>query len=147
MRGFRAQIRRIKRTCPDAAIIVIGPGDMSTKEKDRFVTYNNLPGLVDAMKNVAMETGCGYWNMYESMGGKNSMPSWVNAIPELARPDYVHFSTRGARLIANMFYNALIFEYGNFLKVEKTLEAVKQKLEAESELVSDSLKSEKSEPQ
>ena len=116
MRGFRAQIRRIKRTCPDAAIIVIGPGDMSSKEKDRFVTYNNLPGLVDAMKNVAMETGCGYWNMYESMGGENSMPSWVNADPELARPDYVHFSTRGARLIANMFYNALIFEYNNYLQ-------------------------------
>ena len=116
MRGFRAQIRRLKRTCPDAAIIIIGPGDMSTKQKDRFVTYKNLPALVEAMKDVAMATGCGYWNMYEAMGGKNSMPSWVNADPELARPDYVHFSTRGARLIANMFYNALIFEYNNYLQ-------------------------------
>lgn len=116
MRGFRAQIRRIKRTCPDAAIIVIGPSDMSFKEKDRFKTYNNLPELVEAMENVALETGCGYWNMYDAMGGKNSMPSWVNADPELARPDYVHFSTRGARLIANMFYNALIFEYNNYLQ-------------------------------
>ncbi|HKL31369.1 MAG TPA: GDSL-type esterase/lipase family protein [Tangfeifania sp.] len=115
MRRFRRQIRRIKQTCPDAAIIVIGPGDMSTKEKDRFVTYNNLPELVEAMKNVALLTGCGYWNMFDAMGGKNSMPSWVNAEPELARPDYVHFSNRGARLIANMFYNALIIEYNNFL--------------------------------
>ena len=116
MRSFRAQIRRIKRTCPGAAIIIIGPSDMSTKQKDRFVTYKNLPELVEAMKNVALETGCGYWNMYNAMGGKNSMPSWVNAEPELARPDYVHFSTRGARLIANMFYNALIFEYNNYLQ-------------------------------
>ncbi|MFW5822695.1 MAG: hypothetical protein ACOCU7_04840 [Tangfeifania sp.] len=116
MRSFRAQIRRIKRTCPDAAIIVIGPSDMSAKDKDRFVTYNNLPELVEAMKNTALLSGCGYWNMYEAMGGKNSMPSWVNAEPELARPDYVHFSNRGARLIANMFYNALVFEYNNFLE-------------------------------
>jgi len=79
------------------------------------VTYNNLPELVEAMKNVALLTGCGYWNMFDAMGGKNSMPSWVNAEPELARPDYVHFSNRGARLIANMFYNALIIEYNNFL--------------------------------
>ena len=89
---------------------------MSTKQKDKFVTYKNLPELVEAMEDVAMATGCGYWNMYEAMGGKNSMPSWVNADPELARPDYVHFSTRGARLIANMFYNALIFEYNNYLQ-------------------------------
>ncbi len=116
MRAFRAQIRRIKRTCPDAAIIVIGPSDMSSKEKDLFVTYNNLPELVEAMKKAALMNGCGYWNMFEAMGGKNSMPSWVNAEPELARPDYVHFSTRGARLIANMFYNALIFEYNTYLQ-------------------------------
>ena len=57
--------------------------------------------------------------MYEGMGGYNSMPSWVNAEPELARPDYVHFSPRGAKLIANMFYNALIFEYNNYLKETK----------------------------
>jgi len=120
-RWFRAQINRIKRTCPDAAIIVIGPSDMSVKEKDRYVTYPQLPALVKEMKNVALSTGCAYWNMYEAMGGKNSMPAWVNAEPELARPDYVHFSTRGARLIANMFYNALIFEYNKFLKEESEL--------------------------
>lgn len=146
-RWFGGQIRRIQQLCPDAAVLVIGPSDMSTKEKDKFVTYEYLPAVVEALRNAALENGAGYWDMYQAMGGYNSMPSWVNAEPELARPDYVHFSPRGARLIANMFYNALIFEYGNFLKVEKTLEAVKQKLEAESELVSDSLKSEKSEPQ
>jgi hypothetical protein len=59
--------------------------------------------------------------MYDAMGGKNSMPAWVNAEPELARPDYVHFSTRGARLIANMFYNALIFEHKSFLNKEREL--------------------------
>jgi lysophospholipase L1-like esterase len=120
-RWFRAQIYRIKKTCPDAAIIVIGPSDMSAKEKDRYVTYKQLPKLVKEMKNVAMSTGCSFWNMYEAMGGKNSMPAWVNAEPELARPDYVHFSTRGARLIANMFYNALIFEYNKFLKEKSEL--------------------------
>ncbi|SHI80910.1 GDSL-like Lipase/Acylhydrolase [Tangfeifania diversioriginum] len=120
-RWFRAQINRIKKTCPDAAIIVIGPSDMSVKEKDRYVTYPQLPELVKEMKNVALSTGCSFWNMYDAMGGKNSMPAWVNAEPQLARPDYVHFSTRGARLIANMFYNALIFEYNKFLKEESKL--------------------------
>jgi len=113
---FANQINRIKTLCPNAAVLVVGPSDMSTKKKDKFVTYENLPGVVDALKEAALSTGCGYWDMYQAMGGHNSMPGWVNAEPELARPDYVHFSERGAKLIANMFYNALLLEYNNYLK-------------------------------
>jgi len=113
---FANQIIRIKELYPDAAVLVIGPSDMSTKKKDKFVTYENLPGVVDALKEAALSAGCGYWDMYQAMGGHNSMPGWVNAEPELARPDYIHFSARGARLIANMFYNALLLEYNNYLK-------------------------------
>ncbi|MCB2173489.1 hypothetical protein KQH65_12190 [archaeon] len=115
-RWFRAQIKWLKKICPDAAILVIGPSDMSTKMKDRYVTFEHLPHLVDVLRKTALAEGCGYWDMYEAMGGFGSMPSWVNAHPGLARPDYVHFSLRGARLIANMFYNALIFEYNNYLQ-------------------------------
>lgn len=114
-RWFTAQIHRLKQSCPDAAILVIGPSDMSTKVKDKYVTYEFLPAVVDVLRNAAMSTGSGYWDMYRAMGGHNSMPGWVNAQPELARPDYTHFSAKGSRLIANMFYNALILEYNNYL--------------------------------
>ena len=115
-RWFTSQIKRIKQLCPNAAILVIGPSDMSTKKKDKYVTYEYLPAVVDALRQAALSTGSGYWDMYGAMGGYNSMPSWVNAEPELARPDYTHFSARGARLIASMFYNAFILEYNNYLK-------------------------------
>ncbi len=118
-RWFGSQIKRIKSLCPTAAILVIGPSDMSTKVRDKFVTYKHLPKVVEHLKKVSLENGCGYWDMYLAMGGYNSMPAWVNAEPELARPDYVHFSPRGARLVANMFYNALIFEYNKYLEGKK----------------------------
>ncbi len=118
-RWFSSQIKRLQNTCPGVAILVIGPSDMSTKEKDKYVTYKFLPDVVEELKQAALSNGCGFWNMYEAMGGENSMPSWVNAEPSLARPDYVHFSAKGARLIANMFYNALIFEYNNYLAEKK----------------------------
>lgn len=113
-RWFKAQIRHLQEICPKAAILVIGPSDMSTKVKDSYVTYEYLPNVVTVLRDVALDTGSGYWDMYSAMGGENSMPGWVNADPELARPDYTHFSARGARLIANMFYNALILEYNEF---------------------------------
>lgn len=115
-RWFGSQIKRIQKLCPDAAILVIGPSDMSTKEKDKYVTYPHLPELVNTLRKITVANGGAYWDMYEAMGGYNSMPSWVNADPELARPDYVHFSAKGARLVANMFYNALIYEYNTYLE-------------------------------
>jgi lysophospholipase L1-like esterase len=115
-RWFAGQIKRLKQSCPGVAVIVIGPSDMSTKIKDKFVTYEYLPAVVQALKNAALSTGSGYWDMYQAMGGYNSMPGWVNAKPELAAPDYVHFTPKGSTLISNMFYNAFILEYNNFLK-------------------------------
>lgn len=118
-RWFASQINRIKLLCPNAAILVIGPSDMSTKKKDKFVTYDYLPAVVEALRQAALNNGCGYWDMYKAMGGHNSMSGWVNAEPQLARPDYTHFSPLGAKLVANMFYNALILEYNNYLKATK----------------------------
>jgi lysophospholipase L1-like esterase len=115
-RWFAGQIKRLKQSCPGVAVIVIGPSDMSTKIKDKYVTYEYLPAVVQALKNAALSTGSGYWDMYQAMGGYNSMPGWVNAKPELAAPDYVHFTPKGSTLISNMFYNAFILEYNNFLK-------------------------------
>jgi lysophospholipase L1-like esterase len=115
-RWFASQIKRIKQSCPNTAVIVIGPSDMSTKIKDNYVTYELLPAVVEALKKAALSTGSGYWDMYQAMGGYNSMPSWVTAQPELAAPDYVHFTPRGSTLISNMFYNAFILEYNNYLK-------------------------------
>lgn len=115
-RLFGAQLKRIKQLLPDVAIVVIGVADMSMKEKDRYVSYPNIEKIRDAMKGACFNANCVYWDMYEAMGGKNSMPSWVFANPPLASSDFVHFNTRGARIIANMFYNSLMYEYNLYKK-------------------------------
>ncbi|PJB15601.1 MAG: hypothetical protein CO118_02860 [Flavobacteriales bacterium CG_4_9_14_3_um_filter_32_8] len=106
---FQSQINFIKKLNPNAAIIVIGPGDMSIKEKTEYVTYPYLEGVRDALKKAAINSGCIFWDMYEVMGGKNSMPKWVAAEPSLAASDYTHFSPLGAKKIAEEF-NAKLFQ-------------------------------------
>jgi lysophospholipase L1-like esterase len=115
-RLFHSQLVRIKQMLPDVAIIVIGVADMSMKKRDRYVSYPNIEKIRDAMKKATFDAGCIYWDMYEAMGGKNSMPSWVFANPPLASKDFVHFNTRGARIIAHMFYNSLMYEYNVYKK-------------------------------
>ncbi len=113
---FSNQIRRIKKLCPGAVILVIGVADMSVKEKNRYVTNPNVEKVRDALKSAAFKSGAAFWDMYKAMGGENSMPSWVFADPPLASGDFVHFNSRGSKTIAQMFYNAFILEYHRFEK-------------------------------
>lgn len=113
---FYSQLKRIKEVLPDAGIIVIGVADMSIKEKDGYVSYPNIEKVRDALKNATMRADAAYWDMFEAMGGRNSMPSWVFADPPLASSDFVHFNVRGSKIIAQMFYNSLIYEYNLYKK-------------------------------
>lgn len=120
-RSFYRQIKAIQRLIPDVSIIVIGLGDMSIKEKDTYVSYPNIKLIRDALKNASFKAGCAFWDMYEAMGGENSMPSWVFAEPALAEKDFIHFTLRGSKIIAKMFYKALMLEYENFIKSQNTI--------------------------
>tara|TARA_R110001592_G_scaffold68674_2_gene210615 strand:+ start:8477 stop:9931 length:1455 start_codon:yes stop_codon:yes gene_type:complete len=123
---FKSQIYFMKKLNPNAAFIVIGPGDMSIKEGTEFVTYSYLEGVRDALKEASISSGCMFWDMYEVMGGKNSMPTWVNAEPSLAASDYIHFSPKGAKKIAEEFTNKLLGMYEVYKNPNKKNENVKQ---------------------
>jgi hypothetical protein len=112
---FKYQLNLLKKICPDVPIIVIGPSDMSVKEKDSYITHNNLIPVRDAIREASLESGCAYWDMFEAMGGVNSMPSWVFADPPLAEKDFTHFTPNGAKIVTKMFYSAFIYEYNKYL--------------------------------
>jgi len=105
---FQSQIKTIKQLNPSAAIIVIGPSDMSKMSDGIYETYDFLPYCVAQMKKAAANEGAGYWDLYKAMGGKNSMPAWVES--GLAGRDYIHFTNKGASIASQLFYDALELE-------------------------------------
>ncbi len=111
---FAGQISRIRKLCPGAVVIVIGVADMSVKNKNNYITDPNVEKVRDALKTAAFRSGAAFWDMYHAMGGENSMSVWVTANPPLATGDFVHFNTRGAKTMAQMFYNAFILDYHRF---------------------------------
>ena len=111
---FKKQLRIFKEIAPDVPVIVIGIADMSIKEGDSYVSFPNVEKIRDEMKKACLDNHYVYWDLYEAMGGANSMPQWVNAKPSLAAKDYIHFSSLGANVVAEMFYNALYKEYNQF---------------------------------
>ncbi len=113
-RRFTRELNYLRSLSPESAVLVIGPGDMSTKENGRLVTYDALEPVRDALRDAAHETGCAFWDMYSAMGGRNSIQNFVLASPPLASPDYIHFTPKGANLMAGMFFDAIMLEYGKF---------------------------------
>lgn len=111
-----AQIRYLKRMCPKAKILFIGPSDMSTMVNGNLQTYPHLPETVEALKKVTTENGAAFWDMYEVMGGENSMLSWVKS--GWAGNDYVHFTTIGANKIGGLLVGSFSQIYDLF-KMER----------------------------
>ncbi|HTA63094.1 MAG TPA: GDSL-type esterase/lipase family protein [Bacteroidia bacterium] len=111
---LRAQINSIRKIAPNVSILVVGPADMSIKDGDTYVTYPLLEDVRDAIRLAAFQTNCAFFDMYDCMGGKNSMISWVDQ--GIAATDYIHFSPAGARKIAVLLYSALMNDYNNFIQ-------------------------------
>lgn len=116
---FKQQIRYLKKNNPNTAILVIGPGDMSLKDKTEFVTQPHLEAIRDAIKEAALSSDCLFWDMYEGMGGRNSMPLWVNTDPPLGASDYIHFTPKGAVKISQVFIKELFKMYNAFESSKK----------------------------
>lgn len=111
---LKAQISIIKKLAPQASILVIGPADMSVKVGVDYETHPQLEDLRDAIKTAAFDYDCAFFDMYNCMGGKNSMISWVEQ--GIGAKDYIHFSPAGARKIAVLLYSSLMNDYNEFVK-------------------------------
>jgi len=112
------QINYLKQLAPNASILVVGVSDMCKKEGSEFVSYGNIEKIRNAQKEAARLTDCAFWDLYEVMGGKNSMAEWVGASPSLAEKDYTHFNWRGANVVGEKLGNAILKDYYDFKKLE-----------------------------
>lgn len=100
-------IKHLQDALGDVPILLISVQDRSIKDGAAYKTSPDIPLLVKAQSEVAAETGCAFWNLYEAMGGYNSMLGFANQNPPLAGKDYTHFTRRGADKIADMLLKFL----------------------------------------
>ena len=103
-------INQIKHAFPNVPIIMIGASDRSVKKGADFITDPSLEDLIKTQLNISKSADVLYWNEFESMGGKNSMPKWVEHNPPFAYRDYIHFNEEGVKKIAEMFSSVLLKE-------------------------------------
>ena len=123
MDKVREQIAYFRAVAPGAKILFIGPSDMAASTEDgRIVSYRRLPEVVDSLKAVSLAAGAAYWDLYRMMGGQNSMAQWVRHSPAYAGPDYVHFTSTGAKVVGETLSRSFLTYY-DFYDLRKTLPA------------------------
>lgn len=114
------QIRYVRAQAPDAAVLFIGPSDMSTSVGGRMKTYPALPAIIDTLRSVANRAGAAYWDLYTVMGGQDSMVEWVKT--GYAGKDYIHFTHKGADEVGNLLAQSLFLYYDYYKWRSKPLE-------------------------
>jgi len=112
---YREMIQRVHSVNPDCAILFVTNNDSFRHTRKRGY-YVNTNGAVaeKAFLELGKEYGAGVWDLYDIMGGKESMKSWQ--AQGLARKDKIHFTDEGYFLLGDLLYNALTDKYLDYLK-------------------------------
>lgn len=101
-------INQIQSVFKNTSILLVGTGDKGVKKRGKFVSEPNIYELIKAQKEIAEKTGIAYWNLFEAMGGEDSIVDWVNQNPPLAYKDYCHFTPDGGEKVAELLTEALL---------------------------------------
>jgi lysophospholipase L1-like esterase len=112
-------INKIKKDFPKASILLIGVSDRSSNTTGKFQTMKAIPAMRNAQRYIAQETGIAFWDLYQAMGGENSMVKFVESKPSLAAKDYTHLTFSGGRKLAGMLAKSLLYEQKKYDKKKK----------------------------
>jgi lysophospholipase L1-like esterase len=111
-REMKEVIRRIRAAVPEASILIMSPMDRGQRSSTgEIATVPSLIRLVTMQQRVASETGCGFFNTFQAMGGPGTMGRWYEAEPRLVSADFIHPMPSGAKLVGNLLYLALMDGY------------------------------------
>ncbi|MCI6618577.1 MAG: GDSL-type esterase/lipase family protein [Prevotella sp.] len=116
---FRAYIDKMKHMIaqlrgayPQASILVMSVPDRDQRTASGIQTLPAIEDLSAYQEVLASECGVAYYNLFQAMGGANSMRKLVDK--GWANKDYTHLKFDGGRFVAQKVYNSLMVGYENY---------------------------------
>ena len=103
-------INHLKASFPQAGFLLVGVPDRSYKNAGNYETMPGISAMVEHEKRICEKSEIVFWNLYEAMGGKNSMPLFVNSKPPKASKDYTHLTFEGGEYLGNLLYETFMYE-------------------------------------
>ncbi len=113
-------IAEIRAAAPNTAIIFTTNNDSYMYR--RYVNKNGEK-VEQSMLKMARKYNAGVWDMYEVMGGLNSIVLWQKN--HLAQADKIHFTREGYLILGDLFFNALSQRFEQYLQEKEQLTETK----------------------
>ncbi len=100
--NVRTMVTKIHEFSPATPIILYTPADSYL----RGMSNPNLKTIHDALLEIAAETNCAVWDLYDATGGERSAVNWKTY--NLMQKDGVHFNKQGYYLQGELLHAALM---------------------------------------
>lgn len=108
-KNLRAVLDRVTDTVPEASCLLIGPSDRPVEVGERvFEDRARTAQLVEVQHRVALEYGCGFFDLVAFQGGALSTVQWAAHDPAYAAQDHIHYTKLGYQRLAEVLLPALL---------------------------------------
>ena len=107
---------------PKTDILLVSSADRAFRYNGEYQTAKGLPNLLETQAKLAYDHHLAFFNLFETMGGENSIVDWASQKPPLANKDYVHPNGKGADILAEKLFHAIINDYHNYKPKKETEE-------------------------
>ena len=107
-------INHLKQSYPTTTFLLLSVSDRSVKKDGEFKTMESIPLLVAAQKEIARKSKIAFFNLFEAMGGENSIVALVDHDLPLANKDYTHLNYQGGKKIAQIFLKSILNGLENY---------------------------------
>jgi len=121
MEGMARLVNRFKAAFPDTPILMLSVSDRSERRQGEFATMRAVKSLVAVQQQFAYDNKLLFWNLYEAMGGENSMARFVHSNPPLAGKDYTHLNFDGGKIIGHSLAKSILYEGEKFTERRRNL--------------------------
>lgn len=108
--NYDTLIQRIIKANPEVSILFTVPNDdyLYKRYPNKFTAQQE-----EEIYKLAQKYNAGVWDLYKIMGGFNSSQTWYEY--DLMKYDRIHFTKEGYHLKGDLFFNALLKMYDNYL--------------------------------
>jgi len=117
--NYKAYIKRmqeaVEHLCaayPQASVLIVSMPDRDQRTAAGIRTMLGVESLVAYQQILASNCGVAYFNLFQAMGGRESMKALVDK--GLANKDYTHLTHSGGKQLARLLYDALMEGYDHY---------------------------------
>lgn len=105
--AMKRTIHHLHEAFPHTGILIVSVADRCAhNNKGEMKTMLGIKGMLRYQQAIASENHIAFWNLHAAMGGDESMVKLVKE--HKANLDYTHINYRGGKVLADLFYKALL---------------------------------------